>query len=292
MTNLDRPLFQELVDLLTPYMGGEEERRTWLQLALGHTPLYHQINFRGPANTFTVQMITTLLNYGEVAPGVEALWALLDVLKTQVGGNRQQAIEQVQSKLSAFFPAQPGNAERTKPTGAGAPADPAPPATLPPVPGSIHFSGAAPQIDDDVIVGSVVYKTIFQGPVSGPIHTGSGEIQMQPATDSGSPEFTNIWYTPKKYGFFQLRNPDLGVLSIKDNQVTYTGDKQVLRIGALQAVIHTRMPGDVNNNWVQVDYGADDAPAVAYFACAKPLGIGFLVGGSEALYHALRALIH
>jgi len=285
MTNLDRPLFQELVDLLTPYMAGEDERRTWLQLALGHTPLYHHINFKGPANTFTVQMITTLLNYGEVAPGVEALWALLDVLKTQVGGNRQRAIEQVQSKLSLFFPAQTGKAERTKPT------DSAPPATLPPAPGSIHFSGAATHIDGDVSVGSVVYKTIFHGPVSGPIHTGSGEIQMQPATASGSPEFTNIWYTPKKYNFFQWRNPDLGVLAIKDKQVTYTCEKQVLRIGALQAVIHTRMPGDVNNNWVQVAYGADDAPAVAYFACAKPLGIGFLVGGSEALYHALRALI-
>ncbi len=104
MTNLDRQLFQELVDLLTPYMAGEEERRTWLQLALGHTPLYHQINFKGPVNTFTVQMITTLLNYGEVAPGVEAVWALLDVLKTQLGGNRQQTITQMQSKLRPFFP--------------------------------------------------------------------------------------------------------------------------------------------------------------------------------------------
>ncbi len=127
--------------------------------------------------------------------------------------------------------------------------------------------------------------------MTGPIHTGSGDIQPLAAAGSSVPEFTNIWYKPKKYSFFQWRNPDLGVLAIKDNLVTYTGEKQMLRFGALQAVIHTRMPGDVNNNWVQVGYVADDASAVAYFACAKPLGIGFLVGGSEALYHALRALI-
>lgn len=291
MTNLDRPLFQELVDLLTPYMAGEEERRAWLQLALGHTPLYHQINFKGPANTFTVQMLTTLLNYGEVAPGVEAIEALLDVIKTQVGGDRQRAIEGMQIKLRSGFPTPTGNADRTPPTGVGSPAQQASSGTPPPAAGGIHFSGAATHIDGDVIVGGVVHKTIFQGPVTGPTHTGSGHIQTQQAVGSACLEFTNIWYTPKKYNFFQWRKPDLGVLAIKDNQVTYTGEKQVLHIAALQAVIHTRMAGDVNNNWVQVDYGADDAPAVAYFACAKPLGIGFLGGGSEALYHALRALV-
>ncbi len=236
-------------------------------------------------------MITTLLNYGEVAPGVEAIGALLDVIKTQVGGYRQRAIEGMQIKLRAGFPTSTGNADRTPPTGAGSPAQQASSGPPPPAAGGIHFSGAATHIDGDVITGGVVHKTIFQGPVNGPIHTGSGHIQTHQPAGSDFLEFTNIWYTPKKYGFFQWRNPDLGILAIEADQVTYRGEKQVLSIGALQAVIHTRMAGDVNNNWVQVVYIADGAPSDAYFAAAKPLGIGFLGGGSETLYHALRALV-
>ena len=103
MTNLNRLLFQELVDLLTPYMADEEARRATLQVAFGNAPVYHQINFKGPANPFTVQLIHTLLQYGEIAPGKQAIIAVLDVIHDQVGVNNQHKIDQVRQKLLRHF---------------------------------------------------------------------------------------------------------------------------------------------------------------------------------------------
>ncbi len=100
MPNLDAATLKELVDFLTPLMIDENSRRATLQLAVGNAPVYHQIHFGGPANTFTVQMISTLWQFGEIMPGQPALVALLEIVRTQVGVNQQNAIDALIAKLN------------------------------------------------------------------------------------------------------------------------------------------------------------------------------------------------
>jgi len=102
---------------------------------------------------------------------------------------------------------------------------------------------------------------------------------------------TNIWFTPQPYGFFSLRNTNPGTLTVGPEAALYQRDQEQLHLSRLIAVTHTRHSGDLNNNWVRVDYIAQGRPKIAFFANAKPLGVGNAIGGSEALLQALSALL-
>ena len=98
MTTLDQTTFNKLTHLLTPLLMDEAARRACLRLALPD-PLYQRIDFTGPAHSFTVQMLATLLQYGEVEPGKSALVAVLDTLHPQVGVDKQHTIDQLRRQL-------------------------------------------------------------------------------------------------------------------------------------------------------------------------------------------------
>lgn len=105
--------------------------------------------------------------------------------------------------------------------------------------------------------------------------------------------FTNIWYASKKFSIFDFwRSPDLGTLYIIDGKIIrFEGEKIKISIETAESVSHVRMPLDINNNWVKVDFqGADSSLQTAYFALAEKLGWGNLVGGSTKLFEALRRL--
>jgi hypothetical protein len=103
--------------------------------------------------------------------------------------------------------------------------------------------------------------------------------------------FTNVWYTPRKYRFWEYRNPDIGTLIVEPDVVTYTGEKHKIVITNLMNVTHTRQGGSINNNWVRVDYGDGNASSTAFFAQASRLGVGELIGGSDEIFIALRRLV-
>jgi hypothetical protein len=104
--------------------------------------------------------------------------------------------------------------------------------------------------------------------------------------------FTNIWYTPKRFGRFTLwRSYDIGTLTLGATRAEYHGEHHRFTLERIRAVNHIRMAGDLNNNWVQVEYGDPTEPETAFFAEGKQLGIGNLRGGSEALFRALRACV-
>lgn len=94
MPALDKPDQDAIYALLAPFMGTEPERRAHLldALATNH-PLERQIAFEGPADTFTLNLIHTLEQYGEIAPGKPALWALLEVIRRKVGVDKKQRID-------------------------------------------------------------------------------------------------------------------------------------------------------------------------------------------------------
>jgi len=98
-TTIESDTLNALVRLLTPLMADENRRRALLQLAVGSSPLFHQIHFSGPATTFTVQMVHTLAQFGEIAPGRAALGALLQVCREEVGVDQQAVFDQFSTKL-------------------------------------------------------------------------------------------------------------------------------------------------------------------------------------------------
>ena len=100
---------------------------------------------------------------------------------------------------------------------------------------------------------------------------------------------TNVWYTPRRYKLYSYIASDIGTLYVYEDHIEYRGqkDEDGVRIAGITGIKHTKMPGDINNSWVEVRYSGADGEAAAYFSDAKKLGIGSLLGGSEELFRAL-----
>lgn len=98
---LDTTTREALIDLLSPLMHTDNERQALLSLAFKAEPVYQQIDFDGSADTFITNMIDKLLHFGELASGEQALFALLEIAKSRVGGNKQKIIEDLISHINA-----------------------------------------------------------------------------------------------------------------------------------------------------------------------------------------------
>lgn len=96
---LNQSTIQEIVDLLTPLMERVEDRRELLMLALAQdaSPLLQQLKLTKNVEIFLVNMIMALADYGEVTPGKQALWALLEVV-------RQRVSVDLQDRIDALYP--------------------------------------------------------------------------------------------------------------------------------------------------------------------------------------------
>lgn len=109
--------------------------------------------------------------------------------------------------------------------------------------------------------------------------------------------FNNIWFSEREYGFSEVRNPWVGTLQLGSKALIYQGERfKFLWTGRedieppnipyqqIQAVRHMAMPGGVNHNWVEVQCLNGQS---YYFAEARPLGIGELIGGSHHLFQSI-----
>ncbi len=93
---LDSNTIRELVELLSRDMEDERNRRSILLLALGNdVPVLQHITWSGAVATFIPDMVCKLADYGEVAPGRQALWALLEYVRSQAGVDVQQRIDKL-----------------------------------------------------------------------------------------------------------------------------------------------------------------------------------------------------
>ena len=88
-----------------------------------------------------------------------------------------------------------------------------------------------------------------------------------------------------------MRKLDIGTLTIWDDYATYEGTKIEFTVTNTQTVQHVHLSGDINNNWVKVTYKESDEEKIAYFADAKRMGLGNLIGGSEELFYGLYTLV-
>lgn len=102
MQDLDRETLNELVELLIPLMGNEQQRRALLTSAfLGYSPgLLDIFDYSGSTNSFTVNLIRSLMDYGEVEGGESALEALLKTCRNYVGRDKQRRIDALMDVIS------------------------------------------------------------------------------------------------------------------------------------------------------------------------------------------------
>jgi hypothetical protein len=98
---LDRDTLAELVELLTPLMRGEQQRRALLAKALTGSPILDSIDYGGPADAFTTRVIWQLMSFGEAEPGVPALWALLETCCKHVGIDKQLRIDALRNVITS-----------------------------------------------------------------------------------------------------------------------------------------------------------------------------------------------
>jgi hypothetical protein len=105
MVMLSSAVQRELLDLLTPLMHREEDRRGLLDLALGMgCPVLDRIDYRGAAEPFTLRAIERLAGFGTLKDGTPALWTLMETAKERVGIDRQARIDALRPLLEAPTP--------------------------------------------------------------------------------------------------------------------------------------------------------------------------------------------
>lgn len=84
---------KDIIDCLLPYMSDPLERRALVETALFGCPVLAQVNWSGPALTFTTLLVKTLLTFGECSPGKPALGLLLETLRGQVGADKRACMD-------------------------------------------------------------------------------------------------------------------------------------------------------------------------------------------------------
>lgn len=171
MPPLDTKNFREIIDILTPHFGGDDQRRALLisALGLGH-PLLSQIDYTGNANTFTVNLVSRLNDYGQIAPGQTALWAVLEEVSRNVGYDKQQRIKALEGAV---------NGTRSSQASVGTNASPS---SSPPAQQS-----AVPKRADDPVIIFISHKN---APLDNAILDELNSFMKQPVEAAGGV----IWY--------------------------------------------------------------------------------------------------
>ncbi|MEH2301189.1 MAG: hypothetical protein V7K88_19870 [Nostoc sp.] len=93
-------LMQKLLPLLRPPMENESQRGGYLIRALGtDNPVLYRIVLNTPTNDFIPSLVNELVAFGDISPGKPALCALLEVIRENVGVDKQLEIDNLQQKI-------------------------------------------------------------------------------------------------------------------------------------------------------------------------------------------------
>jgi len=93
MMTLDARSQQQIIELLSPLMASEQDRRSLLILAFVYHPLVQQIDFSGAVASFVPALVDRLAQFGKLDDGRPALWVLLEVAREQVGLDQKHRID-------------------------------------------------------------------------------------------------------------------------------------------------------------------------------------------------------
>jgi formylglycine-generating enzyme required for sulfatase activity len=117
MPELTREQAKHIVEIIRPYCQTTNDQVALYNQLFWNVEPRARIAFGGDADSFAWHLVTTLTHYGEIEPGVPALWQLLfDVIGKQVGLDKKAQIE---SLRPAFFaPRKPSDKQRIPPEAA------------------------------------------------------------------------------------------------------------------------------------------------------------------------------
>lgn len=93
MATMNKTSRDQIIDVLSPLMRTEQDRRTILTLSLVDYPLLDQIDFTGSTEDFLIRLVDQLDQYGKLDNGQPALWVLLTTVRGRVGGDQKQRID-------------------------------------------------------------------------------------------------------------------------------------------------------------------------------------------------------
>ncbi|WP_291854464.1 SUMF1/EgtB/PvdO family nonheme iron enzyme [Accumulibacter sp.] len=94
MPVLDNATQLELMSLLSPLFVRESGRRALLDQALGDAcPVLRQFAWNGEAEPFVLRLISVLAESGEIEPGRQSLWQLLQFARERVAADLQPRID-------------------------------------------------------------------------------------------------------------------------------------------------------------------------------------------------------
>ncbi|MBD2198398.1 MULTISPECIES: hypothetical protein [Calothrix] len=100
MAELSGQIIQELLLVLRPFMWDKQQRRSYLFIALGtNATVFNHMVWDTPVDVFIPQMVNELILSGEIAPGKPAICALLEVIRENVGVDKQLEIDNLQQKI-------------------------------------------------------------------------------------------------------------------------------------------------------------------------------------------------
>ncbi|MCK7498248.1 MAG: hypothetical protein MZW92_52035 [Comamonadaceae bacterium] len=104
MADLDTSTESELVSPLSPRLADETDRTTLLDLALGTgRPELAKIGVDRRPGASILKLVAELVRIGEIEPGKQALWKLLETVRDKVSADLQariDALEPVVNRLS------------------------------------------------------------------------------------------------------------------------------------------------------------------------------------------------
>ena len=79
-----------------------------------------------------------------------------------------------------------------------------------------------------------------------------------------------VWCSKKKYQVWDIwRNPEQGILSLKNSQIVFSNDTRQIEISQILESKLVAMGGDGEAYWVEMKYGDHDKPQVLFFANAS-----------------------
>ncbi|MEJ6485300.1 SAV_2336 N-terminal domain-related protein [Nostoc punctiforme UO1] len=100
MAEISGETIQKLLLVLRPFMWDKQQRRSYFFIALGtNATVLNRLVWDTPVDVFIPQMVNELILSGEIAPGKPTICALLDVIRENVGVDKQLEIDNLQQRI-------------------------------------------------------------------------------------------------------------------------------------------------------------------------------------------------
>lgn len=99
MFQLRPETLKKIVILLGPYLNTEHERRTRVTLSVGKLLLLDSLPWSNSNEVFIVELVSRLVDYGQMESGDEALWVFLDSIKSYGGVDFRKRIDKLWTEI-------------------------------------------------------------------------------------------------------------------------------------------------------------------------------------------------